>query len=46
MTKEMDIDLEIEADEVAYIYLGTDKHNNLKNLDLPDSHPIRAITGL
>lgn len=42
----MDIDLEIEADEVAYIYLGTDKHNNLKNLDLPDSHPIRAITGL
>lgn len=42
----MDIDLEIEADEIAYIYLGTDKHNNLKNLDLPDSHPIRAITGL
>ena len=46
MTNDMDIDLEIEADEVAYIYLGTDKHNNLKNLDLPDSHPIRAITGL
>lgn len=42
----MDIDLDIEADEVAYIYLGTDKHNNLKNLDLPDSHPIDAISGL
>ena len=49
-------DLVLEQDEQSYemevenareIYIGgTQSHDSLKNRDLPDQHPIAAITGL
>lgn len=36
----------VEVEKEVEVYIGTDDHTQLKNLDAPDQHPIGSITNL
>ena len=43
---EIDLDCHMDGDIGIFGNVGTFEHDKLVNRDLPDQHPIEAITGL